>query len=385
MNVVTPAFAAATRRSRKILAIEIAGLGDLVHSLPALWALRCAYPAAELHCMVQEVNLSFLQMLPWIDKAIPYCRSIDAGIGYHLSMLRRLRAAHYDVAVDLIGSDYASAIAGLSGAGRRLIRRPGGSRSRWAWRLFASDLADVPFRTGAMYEQRLRCLQMAGFAAVEAKFNLAAAAADTIVDDLRRDAPAGYIHVSPYTKLMRKELPPVQMAELLLGLHRRFPSRRLVISCSRKSREREALAQLLPELPFQALKVFDGELSLPQLFRVIEGAALHVGGDTGTIHFAWLARTPSVSWHRQIESMNDWAPKGEQHAVLSCPSDPADYLRGIDTESLLRSAAAVIRGMPATPMDGPCEWTPAPAGDPGQPGERVEIGRPAVVAELRAC
>lgn len=381
---VTSDFAARTRHSRKILAIEIAGLGDLVHSLPALWALRRAYPAAELHCMVQESNASFLQMVPWIDKAIPYRRSLHAGIGYHLAMARRLRAERYDVAVDLIGAEHSSAVAGIAAADRRLIRRPGTQRQRWGWRLFATDVADVPFRVGAMHEQRLSCLQRAGFDVSDGSFNLSEGTDDPVVEDIRRHSPAGYIHVSPFTKLMCKELPPEQMADLIVGLQTSFPGHRLVISCSSRPRECHALAEMLSALPTPPFKVFAGSLSIPQLFRLIAGASLHVGGDTGTIHLAWLTRTPSVSWFRRIESINDWAPKGEQHAVLSCQSTPADYLRGIGTDLLLSHAASVIR-------DRCSPFADLPAAEMSQ---RIRINRhhdaPAVQAidmtsQVRAC
>ena len=37
---------------RKLLVMELAGLGDNIHLLPALWLVRQQWPHAELHVMV---------------------------------------------------------------------------------------------------------------------------------------------------------------------------------------------------------------------------------------------------------------------------------------------------------------------------------------------
>ncbi|MDB5972565.1 MAG: lipopolysaccharide heptosyltransferase [Hydrocarboniphaga sp.] len=338
---VSAGFAADTSNARKILAIEIAGLGDIVHSLPALWALRQGYPKAELHCLVQEGNASLLGMAPWIDRVIPYRRFSSVGYFHHLQIAREIRAQRYDVAVDLIGADCSSLIAGISGATRKLIRRPGSSRPRSAWRWFGTDIMHVPFRTEPMYQQRLSCVRQAGFTTPAATFQLAEPQ-KTIPVSVAWSEAVPYIHVSPYTKLSRKELPPSQMAQLVEGLMRSFPGHRLVLSCSAKQRELAAMTRLLADLPSSPWQVFAGTLDIPQLYSLIQSAALHIGGDTGTIHLAWLADTPTVSWFRKREGLVQWAPQGARHALVHSIEDEADYLYGVDNDTILTRAHAAL-------------------------------------------
>jgi heptosyltransferase-1 len=320
---------------RKILAIEIAGLGDLVHSLPSLWALRQHYPNAELHCLVQQGNAGLLELTPWIDRVIAYRRSEIGDSGYYPRMLSTLRRQRYDLAVDLIGADHSSVIAGICGAKRRLIRQPGPIKNRWAWRWAHTDLMNVAFGGEPMYRQRLRCLEQSGMPAQPVAFEIAAPGASM-------DATP-YIHISPYTKLACKELPPRQMARLITQLALAFPGHRLVLSCSAKPRELAAMRQLASVLPPGRATVLAGQLDIPQLLALIASAALHIGGDTGTLHLAWLAGTPSVSWFRQRPGLVQWIPQGPQHQVLLADAPAADYLHGVNNVQLIALAKLALR------------------------------------------
>lgn len=347
-------FAASTRSAEKILAIEIAGLGDLVHSLPALWALRQAYPNAQLHCLVQAGNASLLRLTPWIDRVIPYRRGTDGSLLHHLSIARRLRAEHYDIAVDFMGADYSAVVGRISGARHRLLRKSGHALGHYGWRLLNTEVMEASFTNAPMYKQRLRCVEQAGFALPQALFKLD----DAEIAGVSSESGT-YIHVSPYTKLSRKELPPEQMRQLLVRLQQDFPQARLVLTCSNKPRELTALAQLLAALPAAPWKVFAGTLDIPQLFAWIKAASLHLGGDSGAMHLAWLAGTPSVSWFRHFGDFNAWVAQGPQHAVVSSDSTAGDaardhqeyqdFLDGIDIDDIIGHAGKFLQ-MPRTQL-----------------------------------
>jgi len=348
---VTSDFAAATRSAEKILAIEIAGLGDLIHSLPALWALRQAYSNAQLHCLVQAGNASLLQLTPWIDRVIPYRRGTAGSLSHHLNVARRLRAEHYDIAIDFMGADYSAIVARISGARHRLLRKSGHAQGHHGWRLLNTAVMEASFEDAPMYQQRLRCVEQAGFTLPQALFKLNDAAIASI-----NNGHEIYIHVSPYAKLTRKELPPEQMRQLLVRLQQDFPQARLVLTCSNKPRERSALTQLLAALPFAPWKVFAGTLDIPQLFAWIKGASLHLGGDSGAMHLAWLAGTPSVSWFRHFGVFNAWVAQGPQHAVVSSDSAAGAhevYLHGIDIDDIINHAGKFLQTPRALLQAGP--------------------------------
>ena len=111
-------FAAETAAARRILVVEVAGLGDLVHSLPAMWSIRKTYPHAELHCLVREEYAALLALAPWINRVWRYRRSRSLDPRFAVDLATRLRRERFDIAVDLMGSDRASLAAWLSGAAR---------------------------------------------------------------------------------------------------------------------------------------------------------------------------------------------------------------------------------------------------------------------------
>jgi ADP-heptose:LPS heptosyltransferase len=347
-RAASPEFAIETASAKKILIVEVAGLGDLVHSLPAMAAVRQTYPHAELHCLVRREYASLLALAPWIDRVWPYRRNRRTlSLRSIASTTRALRAEHFDLAIDLMGSDHASTAAWLSGAKRRLVRRPGPVRARFAWRWFATDVIESPFGQERMYLQRWHSLQRAGIRSAAPDFELLPGPSLGSLLGVEA-ATLPYLHLSPCTKQGRKELPQAQLVELLLRLREERGDLQLAISCSGQEREQRALDALLRALPFTPWRVFAGTLDIPQLHALIGGAALHLGGDTASMHLAWLAGTPSVCWMSALASHRTWAPEGERHAMVYSDVPPGDHLLGISTEAVVARSLELLRASAAS-------------------------------------
>ena len=113
-------------------------------------AVRQTYPNAELHCLVRREYASLLGLAPWIDRVWSYRRNRRSlSLGSVVSTTRALRAERFDVAIDLMGSDHASTAAWLSGAKRRLVRRPGPVRTTVRLALVRHRPDRIPVRPGA--------------------------------------------------------------------------------------------------------------------------------------------------------------------------------------------------------------------------------------------
>src|SRR5439155_507517 len=65
---------------QKLLVIELAGLGDNVHLLPALWLVRRQWPGAELHVMVNANVASLFKLTPWVDRLWSYPSAPKPGV-----------------------------------------------------------------------------------------------------------------------------------------------------------------------------------------------------------------------------------------------------------------------------------------------------------------
>src|SRR5437763_743537 len=89
---------------RRIALIKPSALGDIVHSLPVLSALRQRWPAAHITWVANRSYASLLNGHPDLDAVLPFDRG--AMRREPLSVLkfaRALRAARFDLAIDLQG------------------------------------------------------------------------------------------------------------------------------------------------------------------------------------------------------------------------------------------------------------------------------------------
>ncbi|GAC1632679.1 MAG: hypothetical protein NVS9B10_27390 [Nevskia sp.] len=343
MSLPPPSTAARLRAARKILVLDFGGLGDHIHSLPALWLLRQHCPDAALH-VLGGAEL-FGTMTPWIDRVWDYRKG---GLKSDLGWIACLRRERYEAAIVVTSSNHAVALGGLSGAALRCARKADENK-RWLWQPWLLDaVLDVPFHTEPMYRQRwtaFRQLGLAGSAAPE--FHV------TIDAGLRRAAgiEAGddrtYLHFSASATDDRRDLPLAQMIALWNALHARFPERRIAVSGHGTPRGRAKLAAILEGIAFTPWRVFDGTLDVAAFVSVMQGAALHVGPDSGGLHVARLAGTPSVSWFRPNHHIRNWFPDTPEHLAFVAPESREDGLYGFDLATFVRAAEALLAPLSA--------------------------------------
>ena len=132
-----------------------------------------------------------------------------------------------------------------------------------------------------------------------------------------------------------------QLVELLNQLHRRFGSLKIILSCSSSDREKAKMTSLLPQLDFTPWRVFAGDLDLLELAALIQRAAIHLGGDSGGLHVAWMTGVPTVTWFREYDGRADWQPVGEQHRSLVGERQDTGIV-GISTEGLLSAVEGIV-------------------------------------------
>src|SRR6266446_9202560 len=109
----------------RILIVKLGSIGDIVHTLPALAALRHAMPSAEISWVVERHASEILKDNPIIDRLIEVdTKALRRGLmsGETLraprQQLRLLRVSAFDLALYFQGLLQSAMVARLSGARR---------------------------------------------------------------------------------------------------------------------------------------------------------------------------------------------------------------------------------------------------------------------------
>src|SRR3954452_9294263 len=120
-----------------ILIVKLGSIGDIVHTLPSLAAIRRALPRARLSWVVEKRSSAILQSNPLLDhlievdtKALRRWPTSGETLLAPRQQFRRLRASSFDIAIDFQGLLKSAAIARFSsstkivGFDRKALREP---------------------------------------------------------------------------------------------------------------------------------------------------------------------------------------------------------------------------------------------------------------------
>ena len=337
-----PDFWERTRAAVKVMVLDLGFLGDTVHLMPALWVIRQAYPQAQLHVIVAEHVTSLMECAPWVDCVWGYPRfPKHASLVENIRTVSRLRRERFDVVINLNGSDRSSWLTWLSGARERLGQLPpdGGP---WLWRSLFTEVVENPFSDEPPYVQKCHCLNKCGFPATRPEFHVEIPNTHLQAAGITLGDAGTYFHVSPFTKTDEKELPLDKTAEMIEVLQEEFPDKKLVVSCAPDELERCKMDALLARLKKRPWRVLTGKLSLVQLAALIQRSAVHLSGDTGTLHLAMMTGVPTVSWFRTDLGMKGWIPAGPHHRTILGSGMGPDSFREVDPADLVTAVKAVV-------------------------------------------
>jgi heptosyltransferase I len=123
-----------------LLIIRLSALGDVLHTIPAVLELRCAFPGAEISWAVEPPYAELVAEVTGVDRVIPVAskrwrRNLLAAQTYReaASVRRGLRAAAAgDSAIDFQGLIKSASLAWIAGAKRRFGFHAGSIRERTA-------------------------------------------------------------------------------------------------------------------------------------------------------------------------------------------------------------------------------------------------------------
>ncbi len=315
----------------KILIVKLGSIGDIVHTLPSVAAIRRACPRAEISWVVERRAAEILRDNPLLNRLI----EVDTKAlrrwpvsGETLltprQQLRRLRASAFDIAIDFQGLLKSAAIAKFSGAPRRYgfarehLREP-------ASRFLLTDTVRVPAPVHVIRKNL-------ALAAGALKISVPSEAHDFsfpvgISCAHESEAFAAMARVGEQfailnpgggwpTKLWSAERFG-SLAEALLRNH----GLRSIVTYGPGERE---LAEAVTKASHAGATVALNP-SLKGFYALARLASVYVGGDTGPTHLAVAAGTPVVGLFGPTEWWRNGSPRGEDICVeredIHCRTD----------------------------------------------------------------
>lgn len=296
-----------------LLIVKLGSIGDIVHTLPTLAAIRRHLPEAKIGWVVERRSAEILRGNPLIDRLIEVDTRALRGGNVVSGLLREvrqpfrtLRRERFDLAIDFQGLIKSAAIAKLSGAKRRAgfgkssLREP-------ASRIFLNQTFDVPPRSHVISKNlslAASALQIP-IAHDDLEFPVAVSEADQSeaqqilqgIDNKR------FVILNPAGGWPTKLWPAAKYGRLADLLWEELGLRSMVAV---GPAETELAERVLAASTSAAVSIV--QPGLKAFYVLAKSAAAYVGGDTGPTHLAIAAGVPIVGIFGPTEWWRNGSP-----------------------------------------------------------------------------
>ena len=293
----------------RLLVVRLTSLGDVVHAIPAVAALRRAFPAAHIDWLVGDRCRELVELVPVIDRCLATPRFPAAAFP---RLLRTLRAARYDAAIDFQGLLKSAVLARGSGAGRVIGFGRGQVRERAA-RLFYTETPDIG-GPAHVIDRNLALGAALGAPREPAEFPIdspRSAAVERARAALGRPESREYALLNPGAAWPSKRWPAERFGALARRLWREHGLRSVVAwgPGERTLAERVVAASDAAAAAAPPTRIAD-------LVALSRAAAVMVAGDTGPLHVAAAVGTPVVGIYGPTDPRRN-GPWSAADAVVS--------------------------------------------------------------------
>jgi lipopolysaccharide heptosyltransferase I len=274
-----------------VLVVRLGALGDIVHTIPAVAALRAAMPHARIDWLVEAKHRAIVDLVPAVDRVVTLN---GRTIGAWVDAIRRLRETSYDVALDFQGLMKSAVFARASGAHRVAGFSIWHLREKSA-RPFYSETDQGSTRTqddAAVHviQKNLHLLKVLGINTTHVDFPFARVPSRALEQIRVRLGDVPFALINPGAAWPNKRWPPQHFAEIATFLR----DVRGLASVVLWGPGEQELAQSIVEATAGAAHLSPAT-DVPDLVEISRAAAIIVSGDTGPLHIAAAVGTPAVA------------------------------------------------------------------------------------------
>ena len=298
---------------RKILIIQLGDIGDVVWAIPAFWAVKNAFPQADVSVLTRKPNGDLLLDDPHIDTAFQIGKK---NVWEELHLFISLRRKKFDLIFDLRADDRGAYTSFFVGAKIRVgLYYPELFRRN---RMF-THLVDPPpavTRTYGAAEQSLRIIRGFGIKenTVIPQIFVSSATKNKMEKLLTAENVAvhnGYVTINPFSRWSYKEWGMNKWRELISFIWQKYKMPVLILG---SEDEKGRADQLSVASPFPVYN-FAGKTSLREMAGLLQASRLHIGVDSAAPHIAAAVGTPTLTIYGPSD-WRDWAPQGDKNKVV---------------------------------------------------------------------
>jgi ADP-heptose:LPS heptosyltransferase len=319
---------------RRVLAVRLDNLGDVVMVTPALRALRAALPpGARMDLLASPAGASLAPLLAGpgsgaVDEVLPLravwqdaSGALPLDPARELAVVERIRAGSYDAVVVFTSFSQSpwpvASVAYLAGVPVRVgqSREFGGS--------LLSHWVTPPGDEVHQVDRALHLVEAVGVpdAGRDLRLDVPPAAAEEAAAARRAAGlPAGepYALIAPGASCPSRRYPPERFA----AAASRLAAAGLPVAVAGSDRE----AALVDEVVSGAgsagvVRGLAGAVGVPGLAALVDGAAVAVTNNSGGMHLADAVRTPLVAMFAGTELESQFAPRSTPVTLFRVPTD----------------------------------------------------------------
>lgn len=310
--------------ARRVLAVRLDNIGDVVMLTPALTSLKAALPEARLTLMASPAGAQVAPMLASVDDTIvvrALWQDASGRLGFsperEQALIARIAEERFDAA--FIFTSFSQS-----------PHPPG----------YVCYLAGVPLRIGQSKEFGGGVLSHTADGLpdeahqVERNLSLLGRMDVPVVDDgLRLDVPdevlrkaegllagAGvdsmrpYVVVAPGASCRARAYPPDRWSAVLDGLVRQVGMPVVLVGTEGET------VQVAGDMPIAGLVSLGGRTTVPELAAVIAGASLVVANNSAPMHIAEAFQRPTVVTYSGTDLVSQWRPRKAPARILRKPT-----------------------------------------------------------------
>ncbi len=349
--------------NKRLLIIKPSSLGDIVHTLPVVHALKRCCPDCSIGWIVQQAFAPLLEKDPAVEAVYPvhipstsdptagkfsYLHAFVATIATLNVLRRQLKQVPYDLILDL----HASFRSGLLGRTNPGGLRIGFNDARELNAFFQRQLVEVPIHVEHAVAKNLLFCDYLGCEVDAKDFYMCCDDEDavTVNSFLQQQGIADQdviVYANPCARWQTKFWSIESWAALADRLHAEGVS----VIFAGSGQDRQFIDRISKQMHSQAI-VAAGKLGLTEAVALLHRSAAYVGLDSGPMHMAAMTGTPVAALFGPTHPERV-GPYGVEHVILrhealaclGCRKRHCDHgscMKGISVEQVMKGLLSLL-------------------------------------------